>query len=36
VSGAEGRRALALALQVNGRIAERLARLAPEEPRSGS
>ncbi len=32
VSGAEGRRALALALEVERRIAERLARLAPEAP----
>jgi len=30
VSGAEGRRALALALEVNGRIAERLTRLTPD------
>lgn len=30
VSGTEGRRALALALEVNDRITERLARLAPE------
>lgn len=30
VSGAEGRRALALALEVNGRIAERLTRLNPD------
>jgi predicted dehydrogenase len=36
VSGVEGRRALALALEVNGRIVERLARLAPGVLRSGA
>jgi hypothetical protein len=36
VSGTEGRRALAVALEVNARIAERLARLGPDAGRGAA